>query len=398
MKLPKKESSYWLDKYQRTMFPKLQKDIKTDVAIIGGGITGLTVAYLMKRLGLRVIVVEKNLIGSGTTGGTTGKVTAQHGIMYQNLVRRLGKRKARLYAQANSEAVEEIESVIKREGISCGWEREDNFVFTTQAKSVSHFKAEARTAAELGLPARFVTDVPLPFEVKGVVKFTRQAKIHSLEYVHGLAALVDGDGSHVFEHSNITHIRDGHPQRIGTADATVTATDIIVATKVPAAPLVARLAYALQEYPTTSYIVAGRFDGSLKGMYISPDPDHYSILPVSLGKERLLLIGGGGHLPGLGSASKRYRELAAYAQKYFGITSFAYKWKAMDYIAYDHVPLIGKVYPWSEHMYTATGFQKWGLSTSMVAAQLLRDAVLGQSNQVALVFDTMRLSAANRFK
>jgi glycine/D-amino acid oxidase-like deaminating enzyme len=125
-------------------------------------------------------------------------------------------------------------------------------------------------------------------------------------------------------------------------------------------------------------------------MYISPDKGHYSILPVTDNGQKLLLIGGENHTPGLRSSRPRYQRLANYAQEYFGLESTDYHWKGMDYLSYDDVPLIGKIYPWSKHLYTATGFMKWGLSTSMVAAIILRDTIQGQPNPWASTFNSMR--------
>jgi glycine/D-amino acid oxidase-like deaminating enzyme len=389
--LPPKEVSYWQSSARAPAYPALTEDLEVDVAIVGGGITGLTAAYLLKRSGLKVAVLEKNTIGSGTTSHTTGKLTSQHNLVYADLDKQLGKKTARTYAEANQIAVEKITRIIRKEKIDCDFEIDDNYVYTTNPDKIAEFKAEAKTAAKLGLPATFETKLALPFKIQAAVKFAGQAKLNAQKYVNGLAALVDGNGSHVFEHSNATGFHDGAPASVKTKTGTVTAKNVIVATKIPAAPLVARGAYAALEHPHTSYIVAGMLDDRLAGMYISPDKNHYSILPMRYGKKQLLLIGGEHHTPGLGSPRKRYRRLADYAEKYFGVSSIAYHWKGMDYIAYDNVPLVGKVYPWSKHLYTATGFKKWGLSTSMIAGIILCDAMQGKEHPWAPVFNSMRL-------
>lgn len=391
LKLPHADSSYWKSFYTKPLYRPLRVNLNIDVVIVGGGISGLTAAYLLKQAGLNVVVLEKNKIGSGTTGGTTGKVTSQHGLIYADLKKRLGEKTARAYAEANQTAVERIAQVIRKEKIDCDWERDDNYVYTVDPKKISQFKTEAETATGLGLPASFETKLQLPFEVTAAVKFANQAKFNAQKYVLGLAKAVHGNGSYVFEDSNVISFHDGTPAHIRTKEAKITAKNIIVTTKVPAAPLLARFSYGFLEYPTTSYIVAAPFDGKLTGMYISPDKNHYSLLPVGNAKERLLLIGGENHIPGLSSPTKRYQKLADYAQANFGVSSIAYRWKAMDYLAYDDVPLVGKIYPWSRHLYTATGFHKWGLSTSMVAAMILCDLVRGEPNPWAEVFSSVRI-------
>lgn len=391
LRLPEKEESYWQSSVKAAGYPKLTEDLEVDTVIVGGGIAGLTTAYLLKKAGLKVAVIEKNTIGSGTTSRTTGKLTSQHGLTYESLQKRHGKKTAGIYASANQTAVEEVVRIIGKEKIDCDLEMDDNYVFTADPARIAQFKAEARIAAKLGLPATFETGLPLPFKIEAAVRFTGQAKLNIQKYIHGLARLIDGGGSHVFEHSNVTGFHDGEPATVSTGTAAITAKNIVAATKIPAAPLLARGAYAALEHPHTSYIVAGKLDDDLKGMYISPDKGHYSILPVTSGRDRLLLIGGEHHTPGFGRPRKRYQRLADYSERYFGLPAIDYRWKGMDYLAYDDIPLIGKVYPWSKHLYTATGFKKWGISTSMVAGMILRDAIDGRDNSWASTFDAMRL-------
>jgi glycine/D-amino acid oxidase-like deaminating enzyme len=391
LELPDSEKSYWLDAARSTLYPELTEDIEVDVVIAGGGIAGLTCAYLLKQSGLKVAVLEKNTIGSGTTGGTTGKVSSQHGLIYDELIANHGKETAKLYADVYQSAIERMDQIIKKEKISCEWERDDNFVYTVSPDKIRQFKAEAKAAAGFGLPASFETKLPLPFKVAAAVKFANQAKFNAYKYVQGLAAIVHGGGSYVFEHSNAIWFHDGKPAKVKTKEGTVTAKDIIVATKVPAGPMMARGTYCVIEYPHTSYLVAGPFEGALKGMYISPDKNHYSLLPVNAGRKKLLFIGGENHIPGLGNATERYHKLADYAEKYFGVSDIEYRWRAMDYMAYDSLPVIGKVYPWSRHLYAATAFKKWGLSTSMVAASILHDLILGRQNKYAGIFTPHRI-------
>lgn len=392
LELPQTEQSYWQVDANNTDYAPIKKDVTVDVVIVGGGIAGMTAAYVLKRAGLRVAILEKNRVGSGTTGGTTGKVTTQHGLLYADLLQNYGRQIAQTYATANQAAFTAIEHVIINEKIACNWSIEDSYVYTTDSGQVARYKTEAETAKSLGLSASFETELGLPFPVTAAVKFSRQARFNARSYVQGLAELVHGQGSYVFEHSNVIGFKDGVPARVRTSAAVIRAKDIVVASKVPAFPLIARFGYAALEYPHTSYIVAAEHDGKLSGMYISPDKNHYSILPIQNGTKHLLLIGGENHIPGLGSPLSRYRKLAEYAQKHFGVTSIAYMWRAMDYLAYDKLPLIGKLYPWSKHMYVATGFKKWGLTTSMVAALILRDAILKRPNPWAKAFDSTRLS------
>jgi glycine/D-amino acid oxidase-like deaminating enzyme len=388
LRLPEKEVSLLKPDGFKPKYPELGSDIEVDTVIVGGGIAGISAAYLLKKSGQKVAVIEKDCIGSGTTGHTTGKVTSQHSLIYNELVNQFGRQTAKLYGQANQAAVEEIAKLIKAEGIDCGWQQADNYVYTADPARLKEFKNEARIAAGLGLPATFEKSLDLPFKISGAVKFAGQAHFSGQKYIEGLAAKVNGGGSYVFEKTKATSIKDGSPCRVGSIDHTVTAKNIIVATNVPTFPLAARGAYCILEYPTSSYLVAGKPKIKVKGMYISPDDDHYSILPVG----GTLLIGGENHIPGTRRAKSRQQKLADYAEEYFGVKKIDYRWHARDYLAYDQIPLIGKMYPWSRHLYVITAFKKWGLSHSMVSAMILRDLILGNPNPWADIYNPMRTS------
>jgi glycine/D-amino acid oxidase-like deaminating enzyme len=393
MQLPDGEKSLWREAYNGPVYPAIAEDIQVDVSIIGAGITGLTTGYLLKEAGFTVAVLDKDTVGGGTTGRTTGKVTSQHGLIYHELSKSLGMDKTRLYAEANEAAVAMVDSIILQENIDCDWQRDDNFVYTADPAKVQLFQQEAKIAADLGLPASFVSELPLPFEIKGAVKFTDQGKFASEKYLLGLAKAVHGNGSFVFEKSRVSGIHDGNPCRVTAGKAKVISKSIIIATNVPTLPLIARGGYCIMEYPTESYIISGPYNGEeLKGMYISPDKGHYSILPVELNGERRLLIGGGGHLSGMRvSKDRRFNRLAKYAEGHFGVTSFTHKWSDRDYISYDKVPLIGKLYPWSKHLYVGTAYKKWGLSSGTMAAMILTDTISGKDNHWAPVFTPQRL-------
>lgn len=393
LKLPDSEKSFWREFYTEPIYPQLTTNLAVDVAVIGAGISGLTTAYLLKQSGLSVAVLEKSTVGSGTSGRTTGKVTSQHNLCYSGMQEHLGKQVARIYGEANQAALEQVEAIIKSRSIVCDWRRQDNYVFSDNKDQLGLLKQEAKVAASLGLPASFVDDTPLPFGVQGAVKFNNQASINSQKYLLGLARSVDGDGCHVFEHSSVNSIREGEPGHVRTNKATVTAHQIVVATNVPTLPLAARGSYCLLEYPTESYIVAGQLNSELSGMYISPDKNHYSILPVPglVNGERYLLIGGEGHISGLrGNKKARYQRLADYAEKKFGITAISHHWSDRDYLAYDGVPLIGHLYPWSKNLYVATAMKKWGLSNGTVAGMILHDLITDKPNPWASTFDSSR--------
>lgn len=394
LQLPENDDSYWRSAYTvPQLYPELTEELWVDVAVVGAGISGLTSAYLLKEAGKTVAVIDKHTVGGGTTGRTTGKVTSQHGVVYADLIERFGEKKARLYGEANQAAIEEIARIVATEGIECNWHRDDNYVFTVNPKRTEQFEREAAAAQQLGLPASLEQSTSLPFEISRAVKFEHQASFHSVEYVMGLAKAIDGQGSYVFEHTAANGIREGTPGYVRTRHSKIRAQHIIITSSVPTLPLVARGGYALFEYPSESYIIAGITSSTRHGMYISPDKHHYSILPIHGGDEEIILIGGEGHFWGMrGNRQARLQRLADYAETHFGVTQLLNKWSDRDYISYDGIPLIGKLYPWSKRLYVGTAFRKWGLTGGTVAGMLLRDHILGVENPWDEVFHAMRTS------
>jgi glycine/D-amino acid oxidase-like deaminating enzyme len=393
LQLPEKEFSYWQASAPKADYPKLDKDIEVDVAVVGAGISGLSAGYLLKQSGLSVAILERGTIGRGTTGNTTGKVTSQHSLIYASLNKRLGEKTARIYGEANEEAIRQIEALIKKENIKCGWRRADNYVYTRDPKQVKTYQNEAKVAQKLGLPATFETKTNLPFETKAAVKFANQAQFNSMRYCLGLASKINNNGSYIFENTRAIGIGDGAAAKVRTASGTITAKNVIVATNVPTPPLAARFGYCILEYPQTSYIVAVRAKTPLSGMYISTDKNEYSIMPIKSGKDNLLLIGGESHLRDVKFNKKtRSQRLANYAEDRFGATAVDYRWSAWDYSAYDNIPLVGKMYPWSKHLYVISAFRKWGLTNSMVSATILRDLITGIKNERSDIYNPQRLS------
>jgi len=282
------QQSYWHASSAELNFSAIADGIETEVVVVGGGITGLSAAYFLKQSGKKVVVIEKGKIGSGTSGSTTGKVTSQHNLIYAKLKTHHGIETARTYGQANQTAIEQIDKIIVKEKIECSWQRDDNFVYSTNPEMINSLKEEVETAKECGLPATFETSSPLPLEIAGAVRFANQAKFHSRNYLLGLAKAIAGEGSLVFEQSRATGFSDGQPCEVTANGVKIRANQVIIATNVPTLPLIARGSYCLLEYPLQTYHIAFKARPALTGMYISPDKNHYSILPISNGSEQLL--------------------------------------------------------------------------------------------------------------
>ena len=384
--------SLWLATADATDFPELRGTVEVDVAVIGGGIAGLTAALALKRSGRTVAVLEAGRIGTGVTGHTTGKVTSLHRLAYTALDGTHGRSAARVYGLANQAAVEHIATVVAAENISCGFRRVANYTFAGTAGALPQVRAEAELAASLGLPATFTAEVPLPFTVAGAVRFDGQAQIHSLLYLQGLAARVDGDGSFVFEGTRASNLVEESPVKVSTGSGTVLAGDVIVATNVPFGD---HGRFETLCEPHRSYIVAAPLDAPpLDATFISADEPMRSLLTVRLNGMTYLLTGGEGHPASEQvDAASRHASLAAYARSRFGTGSAAYRWSTQDAMPRDGLPYVGPLNPESRHAFVITGLRKWGLTNGTAAALMLADLLNGTPNDWAPLFDSNRATS-----
>lgn len=384
--------SFWISSTPSTTFPPVAPGTAVDVAIIGAGILGITAAYLLKQEGLTVAVIEGDQVARGVTGYTTAKISSSQHLIYTQLRDKFGEDGARLYGESNEAALAKMAHLVDTLGIDCDFERQDNYVYTEVESEVGAVREEADFAASLGLPATFVTEGPLPYPIKGAVRFTNQAQFHPRKYLLALADLVDGDGSFIFENTKALDVEDGSPCRVETEHGDLTATDVIVATNMP---FLDRGLFFTKVHPMRSYVVAGYIDGSAaapEGMHISVESPTRSIRIIRDEGRDLLMVGGEGHKVGQEEDTEAcYQRLEADARHRFGLTNIDYRWSTQDTVSVDKVPYIGRLTRTSEHIFTGTGFRKWGMTNGTLAAMLLTDRIRGRANPWAAFYDSKRL-------
>jgi glycine/D-amino acid oxidase-like deaminating enzyme/nitrite reductase/ring-hydroxylating ferredoxin subunit len=388
--MPVLNRPYWLE-HATTDYPSPTRDLDVDVAVIGGGITGLTAAHLLKQAGKSVALLEMNRIGYGATGYTTAKLAVGHSLVYAALTDSYDAETASRYARSNQEAIEQVAGIVSELSIECDFERAANYVYTESTESVARIEREVEAARVAGVDAELTTDTDLPYPIAGAVRVAGQAQFHPWKYLAGLARAVDGDGGHVFESARATHVRSGSACVVETDRARIRASHVIVATQLP---FLDRGLFFAKAHPTTSYAIAAAVDESSapRGMYISVDRPTRSVRSaVGEDGRRIVIVGGEGHKPGAEpDTRRRYESLESFLADRFGATA-EYRWSTHDYEPLDKLPYIGRLRRGDERVLVATGFAKWGMTKGTLAASMLTDAILGRPNEYEDLYDANRL-------
>jgi glycine/D-amino acid oxidase-like deaminating enzyme/nitrite reductase/ring-hydroxylating ferredoxin subunit len=382
--------SLWLDRAPRTDYPRLERDVRADVAVIGGGIAGLTTALLLQRQGANVTVIEAGRVGTGVTGCTTAKVSALQSTIYSTITKRHGVAAARTYAEASLAGVERIARLAADEAIDCDLERRPAYTYALQPDAAAAIEQEAQAASEAGLAIE--SDGPdLPYSTYGAIRLAEQVQLQPVRYVQGLAAAFVAAGGTVFERSRALGLSEGSPGQVRAEAGTVRAHHIVVATHYP---FLDRGLYFARLKAQRSYCIAVRLaSGELpQGMSINPDSPTRSVR--SAGEK--LILGGEGHSSGASEATpERFAALEAFAREHWDVAEVTHRWSAQDPVHYDHLPVIGPYRPGSSRLWVSSGFMKWGLATATFAAQILADRIGGRDNPWAETFQPNRLSAGS---
>ncbi|HHX74208.1 MAG TPA: FAD-dependent oxidoreductase, partial [Firmicutes bacterium] len=382
---------YWLDFAPPGAYPSLEDNISVDVAVVGGGIAGITCALLLKEAGFNVAVLEADRIGRGATGHTTAKITSQHDIIYTKIRQALGKSLARQYAEANETALTKIAELIEEKRLDCDFSWQNAYLFTQRDDYVPKIEAEAALASELGIKASVVENPGLPFPVKAALCYEGQAQFHPLKYLFSLAEAIPGGGSHIFEQARVIKLEQDGKYRLHTAGGRqVTAAKVVLATQYPCYNKAGL--YFSRIYVERSYVVAVRTKEPYPGgMYISAEVPGRSLRAAPAGGEELVLVGGEHHKTGQGpDTTTHYRNLVAFARKIFPEPDIRYRWSTQDCTTVDRIPYVGRFLPETPDLYLITGFAKWGMTNSMAAALLIRDLLVKGESPWQDVYDPAR--------
>ncbi|WP_415348129.1 FAD-dependent oxidoreductase, partial [Clostridium perfringens] len=352
----------------------LNKDIKTDVLVIGAGIAGILTAYMLKQKGRDVVLIDAAEIASGNTKNTTAKITSQHDLIYSKLISEFGEEKARQYAKANELAIKKYKEIIEYKRIECDFEEKPAYVYSLNEVDV--LKEEVEAAKNLGIDAEFVQEANLPFKINGAVKFNNQAQFNPLKFLKGISnELV------IYENTRALEIKEN---LVVTSGGNITANNIVVATHYPI--MNAPGYYFMKMHQERSYVLALENTSEIDGMYIDLNKEGYSFRTYN----NLLLLGGISHRTGENEDGGSYDELRKVAKKLYPKAKEKYYWSAQDCMTIDGIPYIGRYSSETPNIYVATGFNKWGMTSSMVSAMIISDMILEKENDFSEIFSPRR--------
>ena len=379
--------TYWSASAGATGFPPMSGDLAVDIAIIGGGIVGITTARLLKDAGLTVAVLEAHRVGGQVTGKSTAKISSQHGTIYQTLESKFGESQARLYGAAQEGAIRRIRELAAQHGIDCDLVEQSAYLYTRDAQGVAKLEKEFDAAQRLGLPATLVRQTDLPYPVLAALRFDAQAQFHPIKYVAGLARTLPGGGSHVFEH---TCVLDWEPQRIITQHGSVRARHVVMATHLPLGQV--GLYYA-QAYAQAEPVIAAPMRRPPQGMYLSVDTPSHSLRTHTAAYGTVYAIAAGNSFkPGHTDDERQsFADLERWLLTSFDAAPVQYRWVNEDYSAMDGAPFIGWSSSPDDGYLVATGFNAWGITNGTVAAAVIADLVAGRESPWTDAFPPSRI-------
>lgn len=362
--------SIWTDTAALPQFAPLQGELQTDVLIIGGGMAGILCGYLLQNAGVDCTLVEADRIGCGITKNTTAKITSQHGLVYHKMMEKLGPELTGLYLAANEQALDTFRRLCQN--IDCVFSSQDNFIYSMNNREA--LEKELAALHEINYPAEFAEDVPLPFSTAGAVRFPRQAQFHPLKFLAAIAPEL-----RIYEHTRVTEL--GKEIAV-TESGKIHAKKIIVATHFPF--LNKHGSYFLKMYQQRSYVLALENAPKMEGMYLDAAENGLSFRHWG----EYLLLGGGGHRTG--KTGGGWNELEEFVRTHYPEATITHRWATQDCMTLDGIPYIGNYSKRTPNLYVATGFNKWGMTSSMVSAQVLTDLVLENENPYAAFFSPSR--------
>ena len=390
--------SFW-NKGKTKKFEEIKENIEVDTCIIGGGLTGISVGYEVSQK-QRIAIVERENICSHTSGCTTGKITSQHGLFYEYLINSKGKEFAKRYLEANENAIKNIENIINKEKIECDFERQDSYVFTEKEDEIQKIETEYNAVQSIdNSRSELVKKVDLPLKnIRIAIKFKNQAQFNPVKYAEGLISKILDNRGIIYEDSKATNIEKlGNNYIVYVNNNKVIAKNIVIATRYPFISMPGY--YFLKMYQSTSFaVVADVREKLFEGMYINSEIPTISFRTIKDGDKDLLLAVGYDYKTGTGGLTNGYKELEKVIRRMYPASQFLYRWSAEDCISLDKYPYIGDFSTFMPNVYVATGFNKWGVTSSNIAAEIITDKIMKKENKYEKIFKARRMEPVKNIK
>ncbi len=369
--------------------PRVDLAAPVDVAVVGAGIFGLTIARLLVDAGATVAVLEAGSLAAGATGNTTAKISALQGTTLSELRDSVGEERTAVYAAANLAAVERVARFVTDDAIDCDFERAAACTYATDVTGAEHVGAEHDAATAAALPVRFGPAPELPFDTTASLWLDDQAQFHPRRYCLGLSDAITRAGGRVHSHVRVVDVsQHEHGCTVVTDRGELHAERVVLATHLP---FLDAGGFFARAHARRSYAIAARIAGPrLAGMYINAEKPTRSLRSTQDG---WTIIGGEGHKVGYDDdTTLRYSALESWTRDVFGDAEIGYRWSAQDFTTVDGVPYVGPLTAHSDRVWVATGFRKWGMTNGTAAAILLDDLLAGRGNPWTETFDSTRLA------
>ena len=404
--------SYWIESSdEKEKYQSLNENIETDICIIGGGITGITTAYYLNQYKIKNVILEKDKICQRTSGHSTAKITSQHGLFYKYLIDSQSVEFAKKYYEANQQAIENIAQIIQKENIECGFKRQPAYVFTQKIEDVQKIKDEVEAVKRFGGEANYVEaqDIEINrinkendnrIKALAAIEFPNQAQFNPYQYVVALAKKCEQGHTKIYEKSKVMDVEESENVYTLTLEngIIVKAKYIVIATKYPIVNFPGM--YFLKMYQSTSnVIVVDPKTDLFEGMYINSQDPSISLRTIQEKDKKLLIVAGFDHKTGAKiDLQNGYKYLEKIAKNMYPNCEVKYRWNTEDCISLDKIPYIGEFSNVMPRVYVATGYNKWGITSSNIAANIIVDKIMGKENQYEEIFKATRLEPIKNHK
>lgn len=387
------ENSFWILNNESKDYSKLDKNIEVDYLIVGAGLTGLHTAYLLSDISSKIVIVDANKIGSGASGRNTGKITSSHGLIYDYISKKYGDKISKLYYEANEDGLKLIKSIVKKHDIDCNFEEVPNYIFATEEEGLEQIKSEYKACQRLKIPYEYLNHIEnFPIKIKCALKLENQAQFDSKKYMNKLAKIISEKGVYIYENSSVLGLEKVKNEYIAKINGNneIKAKNVIIASSNPWHDSLGL--YFSKEQAYRSYLTLSKLNKPIaKGMFINVENPSKTIRVYNENDKDYLVCGGFDHKTGkCDDESKIFGSIVEFAKNNFKIGMLEYRWSTQDYITTDNIPYIGNINKDSNNLYIATGFCKWGITTSAVAAIIFKDLIINGECKYTEVFNPSR--------